>query len=140
MAIKGIEEVVKGLEAIGGKLIGFYTVMGEYDYVAIAEAPSDEVAMTFLQEHLSFLLKSPMSALVTTSLVFGWAHVPSVMALSPGISIYVAFAYTTLIQGTAGLFYGLLWKRTKNLILLAINHALPDATSNLMLIIQWLRL
>ena len=38
----------KGLESLGGKLIDFYIVMGEYDYVAIAEAPSDEVAMTFL--------------------------------------------------------------------------------------------
>ena len=43
-----VEEAVKGLEAIGGKLVAFYTVMGEYDYVGIAEAPSDEVAMTFL--------------------------------------------------------------------------------------------
>jgi len=43
-----LQEAVKGLEALGGKLIGFYTVMGEYDYVGIAEAPSDEVAMAFL--------------------------------------------------------------------------------------------
>lgn len=43
-----IKESVKGLEAMGSKLLAFYTVMGEYDYVAIAEAPSDEVAMTFL--------------------------------------------------------------------------------------------
>ena len=42
-----IEEFIKVLEAMGGKLIGLYTVMGEYDYVGIAEAPSDEVAMTF---------------------------------------------------------------------------------------------
>jgi uncharacterized protein with GYD domain len=33
---------------MGGKLIGLYTTMGEYDYVAIGEAPNDEVAMTFL--------------------------------------------------------------------------------------------
>jgi len=39
---------VKRFEAMGGKLIGFYTVMGEYDYVGIAEAPNDEVAMTFM--------------------------------------------------------------------------------------------
>jgi len=52
--IKGIkdapgrtEEGIKAFEAMGGKLIGFYTVMGEYDYVGIGEAPSDEVAMTF---------------------------------------------------------------------------------------------
>jgi uncharacterized protein with GYD domain len=42
------QEFIKGLEAMGGKLHGFYLVMGEYDYVGIAEAPSDEVALTFL--------------------------------------------------------------------------------------------
>ncbi len=47
-APKRIEEAVKALEAMGGKLIGFYTVMGEYDYVGIAEVPSDEVAMAYL--------------------------------------------------------------------------------------------
>lgn len=41
-------EAVKRLEAMGGKLIGFYVVMGDYDYVGIAEAPSDEVVMTFM--------------------------------------------------------------------------------------------
>jgi uncharacterized protein with GYD domain len=41
-------ESIKALEQMGGKLIAFYTTMGEYDYVGIAEAPSDEVAMTFL--------------------------------------------------------------------------------------------
>ena len=34
---------VKAFEAMGGKLIGFYVTMGEYDYVSIGEAPSDEV-------------------------------------------------------------------------------------------------
>jgi uncharacterized protein with GYD domain len=43
-----LQEAVKGLEAMGGKLTALYVTMGEYDYVAIAEAPSDEVAMTFL--------------------------------------------------------------------------------------------
>ena len=28
-------------------MIGFYAVMGEYDYVGIAEFPSDEVQMAF---------------------------------------------------------------------------------------------
>jgi uncharacterized protein with GYD domain len=43
-----IEEGFKGMEAMGGKVVGFYSVMGEYDYVGIGEAPSDEVAMTFM--------------------------------------------------------------------------------------------
>jgi len=43
-----IEAGIKALEAMGGKVTGFYVTMGEYDYVAIGEAPSDEVAMAFL--------------------------------------------------------------------------------------------
>jgi len=42
------KESIKKLEAMGGKLIAVYVVMGEYDYVGIAEAPSDEVAMAFM--------------------------------------------------------------------------------------------
>jgi len=55
---KGIQEIkdaperignaVKNLEAAGGKLLSFYTVMGPYDYVAVVEAPSDEVALAQL--------------------------------------------------------------------------------------------
>ena len=43
-----IEAGIKAFEAMGGKLMAFYTVMGEYDYVAIGEGPSDEAALTFL--------------------------------------------------------------------------------------------
>ncbi len=42
-----IEAGIKAWEALGGKPIGFYSVMGEYDYVAVGEGPSDEVATTF---------------------------------------------------------------------------------------------
>jgi len=41
-----IEEGIKAAEAVGGKALGFYTVMGEYDYVAVGEFPNDEVAVT----------------------------------------------------------------------------------------------
>ena len=41
-----IEEGIKAAEAVGGKVLGFYTVMGEYDYVAIGEFPNDEAALT----------------------------------------------------------------------------------------------
>ena len=42
-----LEEAKKGFEAIGGKMLGFYAVMGEYDYVVIGDAPSDEAGMAF---------------------------------------------------------------------------------------------
>jgi uncharacterized protein with GYD domain len=40
-----IEAAAKALEAAGGKMMGFYLTLGQYDYVAIAEGPSDEVAL-----------------------------------------------------------------------------------------------
>jgi uncharacterized protein with GYD domain len=42
-----LEAGIKGLEAMGGKLHEFLVVMGDYDYVGVAEAPSDEVVATF---------------------------------------------------------------------------------------------
>jgi len=38
----------KLVEAMGGKVLGVYYTMGEYDLVSIGEFPNDEVAMTFL--------------------------------------------------------------------------------------------
>jgi uncharacterized protein with GYD domain len=46
-APKRVEEGIKGFEAMGGKMLGFYLTTGEYDYVSIGEAPSDEAAVAF---------------------------------------------------------------------------------------------
>ncbi len=40
-----LDAAFKGVEAAGGKITGFYMTMGQYDYVAIAEGPSDEAAL-----------------------------------------------------------------------------------------------
>ena len=42
-----VEDAIKRAAAMGAKVIGVYSVMGEYDYVTIGEFPSDEHAMTF---------------------------------------------------------------------------------------------
>jgi uncharacterized protein with GYD domain len=47
-APKRIEANAKAIEAVGGKMTGFFLTVGRYDYVAIVEMPSDEVGMTFL--------------------------------------------------------------------------------------------
>jgi uncharacterized protein with GYD domain len=41
-----MEEGIKAMEAVGGKVIGLYSVIGEYDYVGIGELPNDETAVT----------------------------------------------------------------------------------------------
>ncbi|MBM3157297.1 MAG: GYD domain-containing protein [Chloroflexi bacterium] len=45
---KRVEAAEKVFASMGGKLLGMYAVMGEYDYVAIGEIPNDEAAMSFL--------------------------------------------------------------------------------------------
>jgi uncharacterized protein with GYD domain len=39
-----IEKNIKAAEQMGGKLIGVYITMGDYDLVAISEWPNDEAA------------------------------------------------------------------------------------------------
>ena len=43
-----IEQALQAVEKMGGKVLGFYAITGEYDYIAIGEMPSDEVGMTFV--------------------------------------------------------------------------------------------
>ncbi len=43
-----VEAAFKAGEALGGKVLGFYLTMGEYDYVAVIEGPTDENMAVFL--------------------------------------------------------------------------------------------
>ena len=54
----------KGVEAAGGKVIGFYLTMGRYDMVTIVESPSDEVtaAMVLSMGRLGNIRSETMKA------------------------------------------------------------------------------
>ena len=43
-----IDAVFKAVEAMGGKMTGFYFTLGEYDYISIVEGLSDEAGASFL--------------------------------------------------------------------------------------------
>jgi uncharacterized protein with GYD domain len=43
-----IDAGIKSLEALGGKINGFYATLGEYDYIACVDAPNEAVVMRFL--------------------------------------------------------------------------------------------
>jgi uncharacterized protein with GYD domain len=43
-----IADAKRALEQKGGFVTGVYLTMGEWDYVAICEAPSEEVAISFV--------------------------------------------------------------------------------------------
>jgi len=42
-----IKDGITTFEHNGGKLLGFYVTMGEYDYIAVGEAPNDGVVLSF---------------------------------------------------------------------------------------------
>ena len=43
-----VDAAAKAIEAMGGKMTGFYVTMGEYDYIAITEGLSDEAGASFI--------------------------------------------------------------------------------------------
>jgi uncharacterized protein with GYD domain len=45
---EGAKRAVEMLEEMGGKLTALYLLMGDYDFVGIAEWPSDEAAAAYL--------------------------------------------------------------------------------------------
>ena len=60
-----IEQAIKTYEKMGGKMIGFYAVTGEYDYIAIGESPSEELGMAFVMG-----LSAPGNVRATTITAF----------------------------------------------------------------------
>jgi len=43
-----VDAAAKAIEAIGGKMTGFYFTLGEYDYITIIEGLTDEAGASFL--------------------------------------------------------------------------------------------
>lgn len=43
-----LQAATEALEAAGGKLTGYYLTQGQYDYVAIAEVPTEEIGLAQL--------------------------------------------------------------------------------------------
>ena len=43
-----IEAAINSLQALGGKINGFYATLGEYDYIVCIDAPNEAVVMRFL--------------------------------------------------------------------------------------------
>lgn len=73
-----VEEAVKLYQKMGGKVIGVYLVMGEYDYIAVGECPSDEVAAAY-----SLGLSSQGNVKTTTLKAFSMKEIPAVLKNLP---------------------------------------------------------
>jgi uncharacterized protein with GYD domain len=73
-----IAEGLAGFEKMGGTLQSFHITMGEYDYVAVGDCPSDEAAAAF-----SLALASSGSVRTTTLKAFTPEEIAPVIAALP---------------------------------------------------------
>jgi membrane protease YdiL (CAAX protease family) len=91
-----------------------------------------------VQSRLAASFKSEASGIVLMSLVFGLAHAPGfifrhageVEGLGSNPSALDAVAYSIVILAVAGIVFGVIWSRTKNLFALMLVHAAGDLLPN----------
>jgi len=88
---------------------------------------------------MAALLGSELAGLVAMALIFGLAHAPGFYlrpeatgeALGANPSVLTAIGYSIVVTSVTGFFLGILWIRTRNLLLLALVHAAGDLLPNL---------
>lgn len=92
-----------------------------------------------LQTRCAVWFKSEVSGVAIMALLFGLAHAPGFIlrggaleeAIGPNPSAADAIAYSIVILSVGGIFFGIVWARTKNLWAVMIIHAATDLLPNL---------
>ena len=92
-----------------------------------------------LQSRLTALLRSETAGILLMALLFGLAHAPglhyrtaaTLEGLEPSPSWPVAIGYSIAITSVAGIFLGVLWARTRDILVLMLVHAAGDLVPNL---------
>jgi membrane protease YdiL (CAAX protease family) len=92
-----------------------------------------------LQSRLSAWFRSEVTGVVLMSLLFGLAHAPGfifrhageVEGLGANPLAVDAIAYSVVTLAVSGIFFGIIWARTRNLAALVIIHAATDLFPNL---------
>ena len=92
-----------------------------------------------LQSRLTAWFRSEVTGVVLMALVFGLAHAPGFIFRKAGMveglgsnpSAIDAIAYSIVTLAVSGVFFGIIWARTRNLAALVIIHAATDLFPNL---------
>jgi membrane protease YdiL (CAAX protease family) len=92
----------------------------------------------YLQSRLAAWAGSEIAGIFLGALIFGLAHAPGILLRGAGAleglgeapSVATTLAYVVVTQGVAGLAFGVLWSRTRSLILVVLLHGWFDALSN----------
>jgi len=128
-----------GSEVLSGKYsapqigIGLFS---SFTYYFLMSGFSEEFLFrAFIQTRISYLLKSSVSGVLITSLIFGLVHIQGIMQWYPGTTIAEAFCRAFFLQTFIGIMFGVIWERTRNLIPCVFIHSGIDGLNNLFFII-----
>jgi membrane protease YdiL (CAAX protease family) len=91
-----------------------------------------------LQTRLAVWLKSEVSGVALMSLLFGLAHAPGFILRRAGLAEAIgenpsavdALAYAIVVLSISGIFFGIVWARTRNLFAVMFIHAATDLLPN----------
>lgn len=92
-----------------------------------------------LQNRLAVLLRSPWGSIFVTAFIFGVVHAPGMYLRGAGVieglggapSLLTCISYCIAVQSVTGIFFGILWHRTRNLWILMGIHAITDLVPHL---------
>lgn len=109
-----------------------------FAWIAIEAGLNEEFLFrAVLQTRLSALFQSPWAGVIATSLLFGLAHAPGLFLRGgPGVDGWSAdplqvIAHTIATLSPMGLLFGLIYARTKSLLLVVLLHGLVDVLPNM---------
>ncbi|HKB78691.1 MAG TPA: CPBP family intramembrane glutamic endopeptidase, partial [Thermoanaerobaculia bacterium] len=116
------------------------TTVGALVWMAISAGLVEEYFFrAALQTRMERASGSTLGGIVIAALLFGLIHAPG-LYLRSGLtnenvgshpSLLLAVGYSIVIVSPAGLFFGVLWSRTRNILLLVVLHGVGDLIPNL---------
>lgn len=113
-------------------------------WVTVTAGLTEEVMFrAVLQTRLAAVFTTTAACVIVTALLFALVHVPGLYLradqasfMGVPVTLVNAIAYAIAVLGPPGVFFGVLWSRTRSLILLIVTHASIDVLPNLPEIIQ----
>lgn len=115
-----------------------WTIPASFIWVALEAGLSEEFLFrAVLQTRLAAALRSELGAVVLGALIFALAHVPGLyLRGAPGVDGYSTdplqvTAFTIAALSPIALLFGVLWTRTRSLLLVVLLHGVVDFLPNL---------
>ena len=113
-------------------------ILASFVWMTIEAGITEEVAFrALIQTRLEELLHSRAGGIAFASIVFGLVHAPGLYLRTAGTgesftnpTVLFAVGYSIVILSPIALFFGYLWTRTRNILVLALVHGSLDTLPN----------